>query len=248
MKKLVVLFATLLVLALAVGCGGGSKQAADNQAQTNQGNQSQEQASQGNQNQEANKSTETKEQAAKTTETKEQAAKTTETKEQAAKTTDGSQTKTGTFSESQLKGKKVAIIETKYGKIYIELFPKEAPQTVKNFAKLAQAGFYNGLTFHRVESRFVVQGGDPKGTGSGGPGYTIPEELNSHQHIKGAVGMATQGTNTNTGGSQFYITLADVHQLDSGYTVFGQVLEGMNAVEQIQIGDKMNKVTVKDYK
>ena len=228
MKKLVVLFATLLVLALAVGCGGGSKQAADNQAQTNQGNQSQEQASQGNQNQEANKST--------------------ETKEQAAKTTDGSQTKTGTFSESQLKGKKVAIIETKYGKIYIELFPKEAPQTVKNFAKLAQAGFYNGLTFHRVESRFVVQGGDPKGTGSGGPGYTIPEELNSHQHIKGAVGMATQGTNTNTGGSQFYITLADVHQLDSGYTVFGQVLEGMNAVEQIQIGDKMNKVTVKDYK
>jgi len=152
------------------------------------------------------------------------------------------------IDESKLKGKKVGIIETQYGKIYIELFTKDAPETVKNFEQLANSGFYNGLTFHRVEPGFVVQGGDPTGTGGGGPGYNIKEELNPRKHYKGAVGMATQGTNTNTGGSQFYITLNDVHDLDGRYTVFGQVLYGMDAVEKIQIGDKMDKVTVKDYK
>ncbi len=154
----------------------------------------------------------------------------------------------GGVDESQFKGKKMGIIETKYGKIYLELFSGEAPETVKNFEKLANSGFYNGLTFHRVVPGFVVQGGDPEGNGYGGPGYTIKEELNSHKHLKGAVGMATQGTNTNTGGSQFYVTLAELPQLDGGYTVFGQVLAGMEAVEKIQVGDKMDKVTVKDFK
>ncbi|MHB9095720.1 MAG: peptidylprolyl isomerase, partial [Eubacteriales bacterium] len=152
------------------------------------------------------------------------------------------------FDESQLKGKKAAMIETKYGKIYIELFPKEAPETVKNFEKLAKSGYYNGKTFHRVEPGFVVQGGAPNPNGSGSLGYGIPEELNWHKHLKGALGMATQGTNTNTGDAQFYIALADLPQLDGGYTVFGQTLSGMDAVEQIQIGDIMTKVTVKDYK
>ncbi len=153
----------------------------------------------------------------------------------------------GGVDESQFKGKKIGVIETKYGKIYLELYSREAPETVKNFEKLASSGFYNGLTFHRVEPGFIVQGGDPNGNGSGGPGYTIKEELNSHKHLKGAVGMATQGTNTNTGGSQFYITLGELTQLDGRYTVFGQVLAGMDAVEKIQVGDKMDKLTVKDY-
>jgi len=151
------------------------------------------------------------------------------------------------FDEAQLKGKKAGIIETKYGKIYIELFPEDAPKTVENFEKLANSGFYDGLTFHRVEPGFVVQGGDPDGNGTGGPGYTIDEELNSRKHLKGAVGMATQGTNTNTGGSQFYITLEETPFLDGGYTVFGQVVSGMEAVGQIRIGDTMDKVIVKDF-
>lgn len=149
-------------------------------------------------------------------------------------------------SGPDLKGKKVGIIDTKYGKIYIELFSNEAPETVKNFEKLADSDFYDDLSFHRYEPGFVIQGGDPTGTGNGGPGYTIKEELNSHKHLRGAVGMATQGTNTDTGGSQFYITLAEVSELDGRYTVFGQVIDGMDAVEKLRAGDLMKKVTVKD--
>ncbi len=140
--------------------------------------------------------------------------------------------------------KKVAVIETKKGKIVFELYFADAPNTAANFEKLANKGFYNGLTFHRVEPGFVIQGGDPDGNGSGGPGYTIQEELNARKHEKGAVGMATQGTNSNTGGSQFYITLEAQPSLDGGYTVFGQVIEGLGVVQKIEIGDVMTKVTV----
>ncbi len=153
----------------------------------------------------------------------------------------------GGVDESQFKGKKIGIIETKHGKIYIELFPKEAPKTVENFEKLANSGFYNGLTFHRYEPGFVIQGGDPNGNGSGGPGYTIKAEINSHKHLKGAVGMARRQDDLDSAGSQFYITLAEAPFLDGGYTVFGQVVEGMNAVEKLRAGDKMEKVTVKDF-
>ena len=151
------------------------------------------------------------------------------------------------FDESVLKGKKVGIIETKYGKIYIELFTDGAPNTVENFKKLAEQGFYDGLTFHRYEPGFVIQGGDPEGTGAGGPGYTIKAEINSHKHLKGAVGMARRSDDLDSAGSQFYITLQETPALDGGYTVFGQVVGGMDVVMKLRAGDGMEKVTVKDF-
>lgn len=139
-----------------------------------------------------------------------------------------------------------ATIETDKGTIELELYPKDAPTTVANFVYLAKAKFFDGLTFHRVEPNFVVQGGDPTGTGAGGPGYSIPEEINPQKHVKGAVGMATQGTNTNTGGSQFYITLRATPELDNNYTVFGKVVRGMDVVEKMAVGDKMKTVRIED--
>lgn len=137
-----------------------------------------------------------------------------------------------------------ATIETEKGTIEIELYPKDAPTTVANFVYLAKAKFYDGLTFHRVEPDFVVQGGDPSGTGAGGPGYTIPDEINPQKHVKGALGIATKEPNTNTGGSQFYITLKAIPELDNSYTVFGKVVRGMDIVEKIAVGDKMLKVRI----
>ncbi|MDE2180755.1 MAG: peptidylprolyl isomerase, partial [candidate division NC10 bacterium] len=129
------------------------------------------------------------------------------------------------------------------GKIVVELYENDAPGTVANFVKLAKQGFYNGLNFHRVVSGFVVQGGDPKGDGTGGPGYTIKDEVNSRKHLTGAVAMAKTAA-PNSAGSQFYITLAPQSRLDSGYTVFGQVVEGMDIVMKIKQGDIMKKVTI----
>nr|WP_231682860.1 peptidylprolyl isomerase [Phosphitispora fastidiosa] len=146
-----------------------------------------------------------------------------------------------------MEGKRVGIIETKYGKIYIELFKDEAPNTVENFKKLAEKGFYDSLTFHRYEPDFVIQGGDPEGNGRGGPGYTIKAEINSHKHLKGAVAMARKEGDLDSAGSQFYITLEETPFLDGQYTVFGQVVGGMDAVIQLRAGDKMDKVTVKDF-
>ncbi len=162
----------------------------------------------------------------------------------AAGTPDG---ESAPFDESVLKGKRVGIIETKYGKIYIELFKDEAPNTVENFKKLAEKGFYDSLTFHRYEPGFVIQGGDPEGNGMGGPGYTIKAEINSHKHLKGAVAMARRQGDLDSAGSQFYITLEEIPFLDGDYTVFGQVVGGMDAVIQLRAGDKMDKVTVKDF-
>lgn len=144
--------------------------------------------------------------------------------------------------------KYTAIITTSKGAIECELFAKDAPLSVTNFKYLADGGFYNGLTFHRVERGFVIQGGDPAGTGSGGPGYTIPAEI-GRKHVKGALAWARTGDAVNperrSSGSQFYITLAPTPFLDGGYTVFGQTVKGMDVVEKIGKGDKIESVTVK---
>lgn len=139
---------------------------------------------------------------------------------------------------------KKAIIETDKGKIELILFEKEAPNTVANFEKLANSGFYNGLTFHRVIPDFVIQGGCPKGNGTGGPGYTIKCEINPHKHGTGALSMAHAGKDT--GGSQFFITHSPQPHLDGVHTVFGEVVKGMEVVNSIKAGDVMNKVTVID--
>ena len=139
---------------------------------------------------------------------------------------------------------KKAIIDTEKGKIELELFDKEAPNTVANFEKLANSGFYNGLTFHRVLPDFVIQGGCPKGDGTGGPGYTIKCEINPHKHGTGALSMAHAGKDT--GGSQFFITHSPQPHLDCVHTVFGKVINGMNVVNAIKPKDVMRKVTVVD--
>lgn len=143
-----------------------------------------------------------------------------------------------------------AIIKTAKGDITIELYPKEAPLSVTNFVQLAEGGFYQGLTFHRVVPNFVVQGGDPEGSGRGGPGYTIPAEIegNPHKHIKGALAWARLGDEVNpkkrSSGSQFYITLAPTPFLDGGYTVFGKTISGMEVVEKISQGDRITSIQI----
>jgi peptidyl-prolyl cis-trans isomerase B (cyclophilin B) len=139
---------------------------------------------------------------------------------------------------------KKAIMETDNGKIVIELFENEAPKTVANFEKLIGEQFYDGLSFHRVIKGFVAQGGCPNGTGAGGPGYTIPCETkgNPHKHERGSLSMAHRGPNT--GGSQFFIVYEPQPHLDGVHTVFGKVIEGLDVVDKIKQGDKMNKVTV----
>lgn len=137
---------------------------------------------------------------------------------------------------------KKAIIEMDKGKVVIEMFEKDAPNTVANFEKLANEGFYDGLTFHRVIAGFVAQGGCPKGNGTGGPGYTIKCEINPNKHERGSLAMAHRGPDT--GGSQFYICYEPQPHLDGMHTVFGKVVEGMDVVDKINQGDKMNKVTV----
>ncbi len=125
-----------------------------------------------------------------------------------------------------------ATITTSEGPIVIELFDDDAPKTVENFTTLAGKGFYDGLIFHRVISGFMLQGGCPQGTGTGGPGYTFEDEFNSHPVARGALAMANAGPNTN--GSQFFIVTADeCPWLDGKHTVFGQVTEGMDVVDTI---------------
>ncbi|MGD9778574.1 peptidylprolyl isomerase [Methanomethylovorans sp.] len=141
---------------------------------------------------------------------------------------------------------KKAIIETEKGNIVLELFEKDAPKTVANFEKLIKQGFYDGLTFHRVIPNFVIQGGCPKGDGTGGPGYTIKCETkgNPRKHGKGALSMAHAGKDT--GGSQFFITHSPQPHLDGVHTVFGQVIEGMDVVNKIKPKDVMKKVTISE--
>lgn len=141
---------------------------------------------------------------------------------------------------------KVATIDTNRGAIRIELFADKAPRTVANFEKLAKSGFYDGLSFHRVIPDFMIQGGCPQGTGTGGPGYKFEDEF--HRDLKhsgpGILSMANAGPNTN--GSQFFITHVATPWLDGKHSVFGRVTEGQDVVDAIQRGDKMTKVTITD--
>jgi cyclophilin family peptidyl-prolyl cis-trans isomerase len=125
-----------------------------------------------------------------------------------------------------------ATLHTNVGAIEIELFDDDAPKTVQNFLELAGKGFYDGVIFHRVIPDFMIQGGDPTGTGTGGPGYTFEDEFNDHPVVRGALAMANAGPNTN--GSQFFIVTAEATPwLDGKHTVFGQVTNGMDLVDQI---------------
>ena len=143
-----------------------------------------------------------------------------------------------------------ATIVTDQGTIVVTLDAAAAPQTVNNFVFLARQGFYDGLTFHRVEPDFVIQGGDPLGTGAGGPGYTVPAEI-SLVHTEGAIAMARQDDQVNperaSSGSQFYIALEPLPSLDGAYTVFGQVVEGMDVVRSISIGDVIQTIEIVEH-
>ncbi len=125
-----------------------------------------------------------------------------------------------------------ATMHTSHGAIELELFDDDAPKTVDNFRKLAQDGFYDGVVFHRIIKDFMIQGGDPTGTGTGGPGYTFEDEINQHKVVRGSLAMANAGPNTN--GSQFFIvTAAATPWLDGKHTVFGKVTGGMDVVEKL---------------
>jgi cyclophilin family peptidyl-prolyl cis-trans isomerase len=126
-----------------------------------------------------------------------------------------------------------ATLHTNAGVISVEFFDGDAPKTVENFRKLAGEGFYDGLTFHRVIPDFMIQGGCPEGTGTGGPGYTFEDEINDHKVVRGALAMANAGPNTN--GSQFFIVTTEAAPwLDGKHTVFGEVTSGMEAVDAIE--------------
>jgi peptidyl-prolyl cis-trans isomerase B (cyclophilin B) len=137
-------------------------------------------------------------------------------------------------------------METTRGTIELDLYPQHAPLTVNNFVFLVREGFYDGLTFHRVIKDFVIQGGDPTGRGSGGPGYRFRDEVigNPLTHEAGVISMANAGPNTN--GSQFFITHTPQPHLNGRHTVFGRVVNGMDVVYAIQQGDRMTKVTVQE--
>jgi len=135
-----------------------------------------------------------------------------------------------------------AIIKTNKGDIHLQLNPAEAPTTVNNFVALARDGYYDGVTFHRVVPGFVIQGGDPTGSGSGSPGYKFQDESVRRPYKAGTVAMANAGPNTN--GSQFFICLEDQPNLPPNYTIFGDTVSGMDVVRNIRVGDVMQSVTI----
>ncbi|MCX7876089.1 MAG: peptidylprolyl isomerase [Melioribacteraceae bacterium] len=137
-----------------------------------------------------------------------------------------------------------ALIVTSKGTIEIKLYPEYAPKTVNNFVFLANEGFYDGVTFHRVIEDFVIQGGDPTGTGRGGPGYKFEDEFNNNplKHERGVISMANAGPNTN--GSQFFITHSPQPHLNGRHTVFGKVINGLDVVDSIEQGDEMLEVKI----
>ena len=140
--------------------------------------------------------------------------------------------------------KYTATIETEKGNLILELFSKDVPVTVNNFIFLARDGFYNGITFHRVIHGFMAQGGDPTGTGSGGPGYKFADEFTEHKHETGTLSMANAGPNTN--GSQFFITYTPQPHLDGRHSVFGKLVKGMEVLENIRQGDIIKRITIKE--
>ncbi len=139
-----------------------------------------------------------------------------------------------------------AIIETNRGAIQLDLYAQHAPKTVNNFVFLAREGFYDGVSFHRVIPDFVIQGGDPTGTGRGGPGYHFEDEVegNPLKHERGVISMANAGPGTN--GSQFFITHSPQPHLNGRHTVFGKVVNGLDIVDAIQQGDRMLRVTISE--
>jgi len=137
-----------------------------------------------------------------------------------------------------------ATIETEKGNLVLELFAKDVPVTVNNFVFLAREGFYDGTTFHRVVPGFVVQGGDPTGTGTGTPGYSFADEFTVHTHVAGALSMANSGPNTN--GCQFFITYTPQHHLDGKHSVFGQLTDGRDVLERIEQGDTIIRITIEE--
>jgi peptidyl-prolyl cis-trans isomerase B (cyclophilin B) len=150
--------------------------------------------------------------------------------------------KTHDIPADKLQGLTRCVMTTSKGDITIDLFPKEAPNTVANFYTLAAKGFYDGLAFHRVIPGFVAQGGCPEGTGAGGPGWVIPCETkgNPHKHKTGSLSMAHRGKDT--GGSQFFLVLAPQPHLDGLHTVFGQVAEGLDIMQDLEAGDEIKGV------
>ena len=159
-------------------------------------------------------------------------------------------------AESEGDKEMIAVVETNMGTFSFKLYPEDAPQTVASFKKLANKGFYDGLIFHRVIAGFMMQGGDPTGTGTGGPGYTVKAEFNKHSHVAGTVSMA-RSADPDSAGSQFFVCLAAASHLDGQYTVFGQVIDGMDVVDAIgktktDRGDRpieevvMKKVTIQE--
>lgn len=158
-------------------------------------------------------------------------------------------------SRPQLLKIRSAILETSRGKLFLELFPEDAPWHVANFKYLADKGFYTNLTFHWYQRDYLIQGGDPRGDGRGGPGYALPPEFNHRHHALGTLGMARKpDVDTKTGrtanperrsnGSQFHILLGDAPHMDGHYTIFGKVVGGLDILEQLREGDKIVKLTV----
>jgi len=137
-----------------------------------------------------------------------------------------------------------ATIETGKGILMLELFAKDVPVTVNNFVFLAREGFYDNTTFHRVIADFMAQGGDPTGTGRGGPGYRFADEFTKHTHCSGALSMANAGPNTN--GCQFFITYAPQPHLDNHHSVFGQLIDGMDVLKELKNGDAIKRITIEE--
>ena len=156
------------------------------------------------------------------------------------------QWKTAPEMKIDAKKKYFATIETDRGEFELQLFPEHAPKTVNNFVFLAREGFYDGVSFHRVISDFMIQGGDPTGSGRGGPGYNFEDETRNNplKHQTGVISMANAGPNTN--GSQFFVTHSPQPHLDGKHTVFGKVTKGMDVVNAIRQGDKMSRVTIRE--
>jgi len=138
----------------------------------------------------------------------------------------------------------IVTMTTEYGDMIFELYPADAPKTVNNFVFLTREGFYDDTVFHRVIADFVVQGGDPTAKGTGGPGYYIPSEISSRKHLAGTLAMANSGADKN--GSQFYICYDALPTLDGKYTVFGQLVQGFEVLYKIELGDRLQKVTVEE--
>ena len=137
-----------------------------------------------------------------------------------------------------------AIIETEKGNLVLELFASDVPVTVNNFVFLARERFYDDTTFHRVLPDFMAQGGDPTGTGAGGPGYKFADEFTEHTHVIGAISMANAGPNAN--GSQFFITYTPQHHLDGHHSVFGQLVDGMDVLKEIVQGDAIIRIAIEE--